>query len=259
MTMQRGHMQDGPLFPAGQALGLFLLAAVLLVLASPLIPAIGVAGILLAQVVAIGGVPAIAARLRFGSAAQAALGLRRPDARALAGAACIGLSFWYLNLWLTAPLAEWLGDQGELAYLEALVADAPFALVLVVMAVAPAVCEELLLRGVVARSLRPGLGRAGAILASAALFALLHFSLARLLPTATFGVILAYATLTTGSVIPSMLMHALNNTIALTLAAGKLPGIAESMRAQPAMFLVGSLAICTVGVTLIRPPAQDPE
>lgn len=256
--MQPGHEQDGPVFPAGQALGLFFLAAALLVLASALIPALGVAGILLAQLVAIGGVPVVAARLRFGSAARAALGLGRPDARALAGATCIGLSFWYLNLWLTAPLADRLGDPDELAHLEALVASTPFALVLAAMALAPAVCEELLLRGVVARSLRPGLGRAGAILASAALFALLHFSLARLLPTATFGVLLAYATLTTGSVIPSMLMHALNNAIALTLAANLLPGLADAMRTHPALLLVGSLAVCTVGVTMIRPASQTP-
>jgi membrane protease YdiL (CAAX protease family) len=256
--MTRHQAQDGPVFPAGEAMLLFLLAALALVLLSALVPVLGAAGILIAQVLAIGGVPVVAAWLRHGAAAPAALGLRRPRLVALAGAAAVGLSFWHINLWLSVPLSEKLGGDGDLARLEALVAETPLWLTLVAMAVTPGVCEELLVRGLVTRSLAPRLGRTLAILASAALFALLHASPTRLLPTACFGVLLAHATLTTGSVIPSMVMHALNNAMALLLAADAWPGLAAAMIERPALFLAGSLAVCATGIVLLRPAHPDP-
>jgi membrane protease YdiL (CAAX protease family) len=255
---QEGPAQEGPVFPVGEALGLFLLAAVLLVLASALTPALGVAGILIAQLLAIGGVPAVAAWLRHGARAPAALGLRRPRPRALAGAAAVGLSFWYINLWLTVPLSENLGGEDDLARLEALVAGTPLWLVLLAMAVVPAICEELLVRGLVTRSLAPRLGRAWAIAASAALFALLHASPARLLPTACFGVLLAHATLATGSVVPAMVMHALNNAMALLLATDTWPGLAAGMAAHPVVFLIGALTICVIGMVLLHSAQRSP-
>jgi membrane protease YdiL (CAAX protease family) len=257
--MEQRQAQEGAAFSAGEAMLLFVLAAGSLVLLSALIPVLGVVGILVAQVLAIGGVPVVAAVLRFGAAAPTALGLRRPRLRALAGAAAIGLSFWYINLWLTVPLSEKLGGDGDLAQIEALVAETPLWLVLLAMAVTPAVCEELLVRGLVTRSLAPRLGRATAILASAALFALLHASPTRLLPTACFGVLLAHATLTTGSVLPSMLMHALNNAMALLLAAGVWPGLAARMTAHPAAFLAVAVAACTMGLVLLHRASGDPE
>jgi membrane protease YdiL (CAAX protease family) len=256
--MASHQAEEGPVFPAGEAMLLFLLAALALVLLSALVPVLGAAGILIAQVLAIGGVPVVAAWLRYGAAAPAALGLRRPRPRALAGAAAVGLSFWYINLWLAVPLSEHLGGDGDLAPLEALVAETPLWLMLVAMAVTPGVCEELLVRGLVTRSLAPRLGRTLAILASAALFALLHASPARLVPTACFGVLLAHATLSTGSVIPSMVMHTLNNAMALLLAAHTWPGLATAMTAQPALFLAGALAMCALGLGLMRPAHSEP-
>ena len=78
------------------------------------------------------------------------------------------------------------------------------------------------------------------------------------MPTACFGVLLAHATLTTGSVIPGMVMHALNNAMALLLAADAWPGLASTMTARPALFLAGSLALCAMGIVLIRPAHPDP-
>jgi membrane protease YdiL (CAAX protease family) len=257
--MARHQAQEGPVFPAGEAMLLFLLAALGLVLLSSLVPLLGAAGILIAQVLAIGGVPVVAAWLRHGAAAPAALGLRRPRLVALLGAVAVGLSFWYINLWLSAPLSEKLGGEGDLARLEALVAETPLWLMLLALAVTPAVCEELLVRGVVTRALAPRLGRTLAILASAALFALLHASPTRLLPTACFGVLLAHATLATGSVIPGMVMHALNNAMALLLAANAWPGLAAAMIDRPALFLTGSLAACALGIGLMQQAHPDPE
>lgn len=246
-------------FPPGQALGIFCTAIALLLLTGGLFAPAGTAGILLAQVACFGSVPVVAAIMRHGPGASTALGLRRPRARALAGAACVGASFWYINLWLAVPVAErYLGGEEEIAHLERLITATPPWLVVLALVVAPAVCEELLLRGVVARSLHPAIGRAGAVLASAALFALLHFSLARLLPTALFGVVLAHATFASGSIVPGMLIHALNNTMALVLTWDRLPALTAAIDAHPHRLGAGALVLCLAGLTLIRPVSEAP-
>lgn len=115
------------------------------------------------------------------------------------------------------------------------------------------------MRGLVARALTGSLGRAGAVLGSAGLFALLHASPTRFLPMVCFGVILAHATLATGSVVPSMLMHAINNVIALLLTAEHWPDLAVVMEAYSIVFLGGAVVVCVTGLVLLNPVHQDPE
>ena len=146
----------------------------------------------------------------------------------------------------------------DLAQLETLVAETPLWFVLATMAVIPALCEELLMRSVVARALVPRLGRAGAILASAALFALIHGSATRFLPMVCFGVILAHATLVTGSVVTSMVIHTINNAIALLLTAEPWPDLDASMEASPAVFLAGAVLMCVAGLALVNRTPSDP-
>ncbi|WP_428268793.1 CPBP family glutamic-type intramembrane protease [Haliangium sp.] len=244
----------GPLFPAGAAVGVFAaaVAAMLVVggaLATTGVPALAM--VLTVQLGCIGAVPVLAGWRRFGPAWPAALGLRRARPRALVGAVAVGLGFWYVNLALSAPLSRWLGSDAELEHLAELVSAAPMWLMLLALAAAPAVCEELLVRGVLTRALAPALGRVGAILAGAALFSLLHFSIARLVPTVLFGVVLGYAVLVTGSAVPGIFMHALNNAVALLLATGRLPVLDEAMRAHPIAWLAGALTACALGIALL--------
>lgn len=247
---------DAPAFAPGAALALFALAALLLVVLSALVPAAGIAGVVLAQLVAIGGVPLAAARLRFGDRAGAALGLRWPSPRALLGGLLVGVSFWFPNLLLATWSADLTGGHEELGELAALVSDVPIPYLLLALAAVPALCEELLLRGVVARSLHPALGAPLAIVISAALFALLHGSYARLVPTASFGALLAYAALASGSVVPGILAHALNNAIALLLALEAWPGLLALTQEWPSATLFASVCTCLFGAALLRPAPQ---
>jgi len=88
----------------------------------------------------------------------------------------------------------------------------------VAIAAAPAICEELLLRGIVLPALRPALGGAGAIVTSAALFALIHWDLYRAAFTFTLGLALGILRIRTGSLLPPVLAHALVNTITFVAA-----------------------------------------
>ena len=86
------------------------------------------------------------------------------------------------------------------------------------IAAAPAICEELLLRGVVLPALLPALGGAGAIVTSAALFALIHWDLYRAAFTFALGLALGILRVRTGSLRAPMLAHALVNTITFVAA-----------------------------------------
>ena len=86
-----------------------------------------------------------------------------------------------------------------------------------VLAVVPAVAEELAFRGVVLGALLRRMQAPGALVLQALLFALLHGSLFRLLPTFALGLLLGLLTLRTRSLWPAMLAHALNNGILVVL------------------------------------------
>ncbi|MEW9623636.1 CPBP family intramembrane glutamic endopeptidase [Rhodanobacter geophilus] len=93
------------------------------------------------------------------------------------------------------------------------------ALTLVVASIGPLV-EELLFRGVLLSALLRHLRTAWAVLASAALFALVHLPdlhwLWYALPNlALLGVVLAWLRLRSGSLWPAVLAHAINNLLAM--------------------------------------------
>lgn len=77
----------------------------------------------------------------------------------------------------------------------------------------PAIGEELLFRGALQGLMRP-CGSLAAIVAPALLFALLHLNLPQFIPAFLSGLFLGWLTERTGSIIPGMLLHLLNNALA---------------------------------------------
>ncbi|MBI3723541.1 CPBP family intramembrane metalloprotease [bacterium] len=92
---------------------------------------------------------------------------------------------------------------------------------LLVIAVLPAICEEVLYRGFVLSGLRRDAGAVPAVLASAFLFAVDHLDPARLASVTLLGVVLGALALRSGSIVPAMLCHFTNNAFALILAKGE--------------------------------------
>jgi len=92
-----------------------------------------------------------------------------------------------------------------------------------VAALSPAICEEVLFRGILLRGFVRRLHPGVAVLAVSVLFGLFHLSIFRFMPTAVLGIPLAYMCLRTGSLFPSVLAHALVNSIALSLSMGLVP------------------------------------
>ena len=89
----------------------------------------------------------------------------------------------------------------------------PFWQLLLLLTVAPGVCEEIAFRGVLLHGLRRRFSPVVLTLVVGAIFGFFHTSLFRIVPTGFLGVLLAAVTLLTGSIFPAMLWHALNNAL----------------------------------------------
>lgn len=91
-----------------------------------------------------------------------------------------------------------------------------FVGVLLVVAVAPAVCEEIMFRGVLLNGLK-SFGKVGSVLLCGALFALYHQNPAQTLYQFCCGVAFALIVVRSGSVLPTVLAHFFNNAFILLL------------------------------------------
>lgn len=85
---------------------------------------------------------------------------------------------------------------------------------LFVLALLPAICEELIYRGIILNGLR-NFGNVIAIFASSAIFAIAHGSAMQTIYQFILGVVLGYILVKTGSIIASMIFHFLNNAMVI--------------------------------------------
>ena len=88
---------------------------------------------------------------------------------------------------------------------------------LVIIALIPAVGEELTFRGVLQQSLTRRMNPHVAIILSAAIFSFIHFQFYGFLPRMFLGVLMGYMYYITNSLWTSMLMHFVNNGSAVVL------------------------------------------
>lgn len=222
----------------------------LAILIAPFIGSLGLvwmAEFTLVELLCFAAPAAVAARATTGEI-RGALGLNWPPAGVLAGALLFGASFWYLNATLIAPLLAEFTSESDRALEGAIAEEYPLVLEALVIALVPALCEELLVRGAIARGLASRFGTVAAVLLSSGYFALLHLSVARALPTAVLGGFLALIVLRSGSVVPAILIHALNNTAALLLGDPSMAAVAGFIVGNPA--LVGPAALLGTGLGL---------
>ena len=192
----------------------------------------------------------------FGVPLAAGLGLRPISSRTTLLVIGAAGALWVASLGLfEVQYALWAPPPGYLETFQRLhealrPRDAADALVSVVaIAAAPAICEELLLRGIVLPALLPALGSAGAIVTSAALFALIHWDLYRAAFTFALGIALGILRVRTGSLLSPVLAHALVNTI--TFVAAPLTDDPSGGLPEPRPFLGLALLAAGAGVTFV--------
>lgn len=145
----------------------------------------------------------------------------------------LGLSA--LGLLALVPVIQWVGqlnqtlpipesirqlEQMQLELIEkVLLQDLGLGFTFAVLALTPALCEELLFRGYVQRQAERSMGAWGGILFSGIVFGVYHLRLSQVLPLSLLGLYLAYLVWRTGSLWPAVLVHLLNNGFAVLLGA----------------------------------------
>lgn len=135
-------------------------------------------------------------------------------------------------------LGELLGKQGQLG----------LGAALVLVGLLPAVAEEVTFRGVVLAGLRRSGSRWIAVVGSALVFGLFHINPYHVVAASVVGLLLAWVALESGSIVPGMLIHLVNNGAQVLLE--RVPDLAAQLRSP--LVLAVALGSTALGASLVR-------
>lgn len=177
--------------------------------------------------------------------------LRLPKPGKLLGAFFLGIGTSSLSLVVSNILSAAFPSDSEslnadyLTILDGL----SFVPALLLIALTPAVCEELLYRGYMFTAFKQKMRLLPAICVVAFLFAVSHMSLIKLLPTMILGIALAYAIHQSESILASGLMHFLNNGFAVFVLyyGERFPILNDESKAGGFIALLVVLAVLGIG------------
>ncbi|HBR02845.1 MAG TPA: hypothetical protein DD738_09550 [Ruminiclostridium sp.] len=130
--------------------------------------------------------------------------------------ALLGIKTFFGRVYITGEVADYM-SHGILVSL-------------LLVAVLPALCEELLFRGMIQRGMER-LGAGWGIFLSGFMFGLFHFDFQRLAAQTMIGIIAAYVVYRTGSIFNGMILHFMNNAM-LTLLSDFYAKAGPGMNAQ---------------------------
>lgn len=169
------------------------------------------------------------------------------------GAAILIAGVILLNIVISAALVSLFpasADNVETTFSEILGDNALAALF--VIAAAPAVCEEMMFRGVILHALKAKYRVPSAIVITAALFGVFHMSLVKFIPTALLGLVFCIVVWWTDSIYPAMLMHFINN--AFSVAVMYYPeqiGNVFPVFCKSTLSVLDVLCLCGAGLVLV--------
>ncbi len=197
------------------------------------------------------------ARLHSGHVASF-LRVRLPDLKIVALAAVGLIGFFPVVQWLgelnaSLPFPEFVRDFEKMMLepIEKLLGEpGAFGFNILTIAVTPAICEEILFRGYVQRQAERSMGVVWGIAFTGLVFGMYHLQPTKVVPLAALGVFLGYITWRSGSLVPAILVHFLNNGIAVvigTYAANK-PDLSledlENLNIPWYIILLGAAIFC---------------
>ncbi|MDO4792654.1 MAG: ABC transporter permease subunit/CPBP intramembrane protease [Filifactor alocis] len=139
---------------------------------------------------------------------------------------------------------------------------------ILVVALAPAVCEEIFFRGYIFSAFRQKRRVFVAVIITSVFFGVFHMSLVKFFTTTILGISLNYALYRSDSIVTSSLMHFLNNTTAvaaLYVQRGKggaevqMEAAEQLTRPQFIVFGVLILLLISIGVFLLRSKEKKEE
>ncbi|MDE5933876.1 MAG: ABC transporter permease [Lachnospiraceae bacterium] len=166
-----------------------------------------------------------------------------------------------INLVISAGLVSLFPDSAEnvVTVFDELMSGNPWS-VLFVIALAPAVCEEMMFRGMFFHAMKERYRISTAIGMVALLFGIYHMSLVKLIPTGFLGLVICYVAYKADSIYPAMLMHFLNNAFSVLISCypEKMESVfpvlyRETLRVSDIMLLLGiGLIFVGIGLVILR-------
>lgn len=214
---RRSQIIPGSKISPGDGLMIYLAGLLLLFyLGSLFMQKFGFYGIAVTQMLVL-ALPVLAA-LYLKADIKETFKLRLPHLRDITG----GLILW-VGAFILANLAGSLllrlfpQNQEVVQQLALILKGETLWITLLVVALLPAICEELFFRGFIFSSLEGSFKTGVVIFLTGFMFAFYHLDFIRIAPTFILGVLFTLALFKTGSIVVPMIMHFVNNAVAVLI------------------------------------------
>jgi len=114
-----------------------------------------------------------------------------------------------------------LGEQttSMLMQFDSIISSTPILYVILVLAIIPSICEEIVFRGFLFSGLQRDNGHVRAILLTSVIFGLSHGVLQQTITASVMGVLIGWLAYRTGGVACTIVFHATHNSISMSLAS----------------------------------------
>lgn len=240
--------------------GAFALEAMVLVLAiwlfAPLQASLGWTGLILTELTFLA--LAVGTALLHKTPLEEVFPLKRPTLRELGGVLLLNLSGLMLSIFAThislILLPQSTPEIKELY--DFLYTGQSLPVMVLVVAIMPAICEETLQRGAILSHLRSLKKEWLIILIMGILFGLFHLSALRFLSTVILGALLSYLMVKKNNLVLPMLMHLVNNLVSVmagTMASENAGQALDTMQTITPLQRIGGgcIVCCLVPVLLV--------
>ena len=150
------------------------------------------------------------------------------------------------------PLPDWAVEwdhNQEVALQQVLSGNVSVPLALLLVALTPALCEEVIFRGYFQRNMERSLRPFWAIVITGIAFGAFHLRFGEIVPLSLLGIYLAYIVWVSGSIWPAVLVHLLNNGTAILANAwanNRVEPIVLDELAMPWYVGIAGLIVCVL-------------
>ena len=186
--------------------------------------------------------------------------IKKPKVSQVEGGILFGIAAFLCAMIIGALLVPFFPESADgLTQLDDMLTSQPAVVLILVVALMPAIGEELLFRGFVMGTLKNKCTGVIAVLVTTLLFAAYHMSLIKMFTIGIIGFGLTYAAYKSGSIVTSMCMHFLNNLLSVLITKypeqmqSVLPVLfKESLSASDLLLMIAVILICAaLGLLLL--------
>ena len=186
--------------------------------------------------------------------------IKNPGVSQVAGGVLFGIAAFLCAMIIGVLLVPFFPESADgLTQLDDMLTSQPAVVLILVVALMPAIGEELLFRGFVMGTLKNKCTGVIAVLVTTLLFAAYHMSLIKMFTIGIIGFGLTYAAYKSGSIVTSMCMHFLNNLLSVLITKYPkqmqhvLPVLfKESLSASDLLLMIAAILICAaLGLLLL--------